>query len=89
MRLNVTLVWGLSPQTSDYKNIPRKNSNRPIIAKGTPMIAPLIVKLTMTPTSIRTAPSTIATKRPVISTMTASSFQMAAKGHKYQGIDCF
>src|SRR5688500_19742223 len=47
-----------------------------------------MVRLTSTPTMIRTIPRIIATSLPVSSTMTANNFQIAAKGQRYHGI-CF
>ena len=50
-----------------------------MIASGIPTMAPTIVRLTTTPTIIRTIPRIIATRRPVISTITATNFQIAAE----------
>ena len=57
-----------------------------MIAIGTPTIAPITVRLTITPTMINIRPSTMATKRPVNPTMTAINRQSATKGHRNQGI---
>src|SRR5512134_2245888 len=61
------------------------NSRKPTIASGMPTMAPTTVRLTRIPTIISTMPMIIATRRPVISTMTASNFQIATNGQRYQG----
>jgi hypothetical protein len=61
-------------------------SKKPNTIKGIPTIAPMIVRLTITPTIINTSPNMIATNRPVIPMMKATNPQRALKGQRTHDI---